>query len=181
VPVRQMTQSIHRFPFWEASSGRILLQISNRARSLFPGDLNENDRRDQSGQALVECALTFTVLMTFFLAFMEVCLIFYSYCMISESAREGTRYASVHGSTCVTASQASCTASASSINTYVSAIGWPNLGGGTSTPSTTFPDGSEAPGSRVQISITYVFPITVPFLPSQAVSMATTSEAYIIQ
>lgn len=161
-------------------SGRpILSRISNRVRSLFRN--GRNAHHDQGGQALIECALTFTVLMTFFLAFMEICLIFYSYCMIAESAREGTRYASVHGSTCVTGSQSSCTASASSINAYVSAIGWPNLGGGTLTPATTFPDGNEAPGSRVQISVSYVFPITVPFLPAQAVSMASTSETYIIQ
>lgn len=164
-----------------ASSRIFRFPISNRTRSLFQNALNKNSQRDQNGQALVECALTFTVLMSFFLAFMEICLIFYSYCMISESAREGTRYASVHGSTCVTAAQSSCTASASSINTYVSTISWPNLGGGTLTPATTFPDGNEAPGSRVQISVSYLFPITVPFLPVQAVSMASTSESYILQ
>lgn len=158
-----------------------LFWFSRRTLSILQECGHEDALHDQNGQALVETALTFTVLMTFFLAFMEICLIFYSYCMIAESAREGTRYASLHGSTCVTASQATCTASASSVNTYISSISWPNLGGGTLSGATTFPDGNEAPGSRVKITVSYIFPITVPFLPAQSVSMASTSESYILQ
>jgi len=135
----------------------------------------------EDGQALVECALTFTVLMSFFFVFLEICLIFYTYCMTAELAREGTRYAALHGSTCTTASQASCTASVSAINSYVSGISWPNLGGGALTPSASFPDGNETPGSRVKITVSYVFPIGVPFVPAQSVSMASTSETYILQ
>jgi Flp pilus assembly protein TadG len=137
--------------------------------------------RSQDGQALVEFAITFSVLVSFFFVFMGICLIFYSYNMISESAREGTRYASLHGSTCVTAAQASCTASASSVNTFISGTGGPNLGGGTMTPSTSFPDGNENPGSRVLVTVQYVFPVSLPFVPQNSVSMASTSEMYIVQ
>ena len=135
----------------------------------------------EDGQALVECALTSTVLLAFFFVFIEICLIFYTYCMTAELAREGTRYAALHGSTCATASQASCTASASTVNSYVSGLSWPNLGGGTLTPSASYPDGNEAPGSRVKITVSYLFPIGVPFVPTQSVSMSSTSEAYILQ
>lgn len=135
----------------------------------------------EDGQALVECAISFSVLLGFFFTFLETCLILYTYNMISETAREGTRYAALHGSTCVTATQSTCTASVSGIDTYISAIGWPNVGGGTMTPVASFPDGNESPGSRVQVTVNYVFPVTLPFVPTSFISMASTSQMKIIQ
>ena len=137
--------------------------------------------RDQDGQALVEFAISFSVLITLFFAFIGICLIFYSYNMISESAREGTRYASLHGATCVTATQSSCTATASSVNSFVSSTGWLNLAGGTMTPTTSYPDGNENPGSRVLVHVQYVFPVNLPFVPNNSISMASNSEMYIVQ
>jgi Flp pilus assembly protein TadG len=141
-----------------------------RARSL----------RDERGQSLVEFAITFGVLMAFVFAFIEVCLMFYTYCMISECAREGSRYAAVHGSTCQTAALVSCTASASDINTYVGQLGYPNLANGTMLVSTSFPDGSETPGNHVKVSIVYVFPITLSFLPTSVWKFSTSSTATIL-
>jgi Flp pilus assembly protein TadG len=135
----------------------------------------------ENGQALVEMAISFPIVATFVFTMIEICLAFYSFCLISECAREGTRYAIVRGATCMTSSNSSCTASSSSINSYVSQIGFPNLGGGTVTPSTTFPDGNQNPGSRVQVHVTYVFPISVPFVPKNSISMGSTSVMYIVQ
>ncbi len=56
--------------------------------------------RRESGQALVEAALTLPQLCAFLYMLIELCLAYYSYCMISESARQGTRYAMVHGAAC---------------------------------------------------------------------------------
>ena len=130
---------------------------------------------------MVEFAVTLPVLFTLIFCFMEMCLAFYTHNMISELAREGTRYAMVRGSSCLTSASSSCQATASQVNTFVSAVGFPNLGGGTITPVTTYPDGNAAIGSRVQISITYVFPITMPFVPTNSISMSSTSVATIIQ
>lgn len=135
----------------------------------------------EEGQAIIEAAITLPIVAAFVFVMIEVCLMFYSYCMISEVAREGTRYAIVHDATCQTASKASCTAAASAVNTYVSQINWPNLGGGTMTPSTTFPDGNENPGSRVQVSVSYSFPVTLPFVPKGSVAMSSSSVMYFIQ
>lgn len=134
----------------------------------------------EEGQSLVEFAITFSILMGFVFMFIEVCLMFYTYCMISECAREGTRYAAVHGATCQTAASASCTAGASDINAYVGQLGYPNLANGTMLVSTTFPDGSEAPGKHVQVAITYVFPVTLAFVPSSAWKMSTSSTMTIL-
>lgn len=137
--------------------------------------------REDAGQSLVETAVSLSVLMSFVFVFIEVCLAFYSYGLISELAREGTRYASVHGSSCLTASSASCTANAATVNSYVTHLGYPNLAGGAMTVNTTFPSGSETPGSQVTVSITYTFPITLALVPHNAITLTTSSTANILQ
>jgi Flp pilus assembly protein TadG len=135
----------------------------------------------ERGQAIVEAALIMPIIIAFLFTMIEVCLAFYSYCVISESAREGTRWAIVRGSTCTTGSGGSCTASAASVNSFVSSIGWPNLGNGSLTPSASFPDGNENPGSRVQVVVNYTFPYSIPFAPKGSIQMSATSVMYIVQ
>ena len=145
------------------------------------GEFLEDPISRESGQALIEAAIALPILAAFLFTMIELCLVFYSYNLSSELAREGTRYAIVHGATCLTSSNASCTASATAINSYVSHLGWPNLGGGTITPATSFPDGNENPGNRVQVQVTYVFPVDLPFVPQSSISMKSSSVMYFIQ
>lgn len=144
--------------------------------------------QSERGSSLVEFAVTFSVMMAFVFTLMELCLAFYTYGMISESAREATRYAIVHGSTCVTSLNASCAASATAINTYATARGLPNVGGGTLNVTTTFlpagsnvPDGSNVPGHRVHVDIKYVFPIKLPLVPRNSLSLDSSSEMVILK
>jgi Flp pilus assembly protein TadG len=125
--------------------------------------------------------LSLTALMTFVFVVMEIGIVFYTYGMISESAREATRYAIVRGSTCLTSSSTSCTASAATINTYATGRGFPNIGGGTPVATTTFPDGNQAPGSRVKVDIQYTVSIKVPFVPKNSIALDSSSEMYILQ
>jgi Flp pilus assembly protein TadG len=150
-------------------------------RRLVRTNLRSRRARSEDGQAIIEAAITLPIVAAFVFVMIELCLMFYSYCMISETAREGTRYAIVHGAACQTASKASCTATASSINTYVSGVNWPNLGGGTLTPSTTFLDGNANAGSRVKVTVNYTFPVTLPFVPRGSVAMTSSSVMYFIQ
>lgn len=136
--------------------------------------------RDE-GQALIEAAIAVPVVTAFMFTMIELCLVFYSYCLTSELAREGSRYAIVHGASCLTASNASCTATASAVNTYVKSLGWPNVGGGIITPATTFPDGNQNPGNRAQVQVTYAFPVNLPFVPQSTLSLNSRSVMYIIQ
>lgn len=135
----------------------------------------------EHGQSLVEFALTSSVLLSFIFCLIESSLAFYSFNMISEAAREGARYAMVRGSSCVTSTSSSCTVTAAQVNSYVTGLGWPNLGGGTLTPSTTFPDGNQNRASRVQVTVQYVLPVRVPYVPVRTMSMSATSVAYIVQ
>jgi Flp pilus assembly protein TadG len=133
------------------------------------------------GSALVEMAVTLPVLFTLMFCFMQMCLAFYTVDMISESAREGTRWAMYRGATCPTSTNPTCEASASQVNSYVSGIDWPNLAGGTVTVTTTYPNGNEAVGSTVQVKVSYTMPITMPFVPKNSMSFSSTSVMPILQ
>lgn len=137
--------------------------------------------REEGGSVLVEMAFTLPVLFTFIFCFMEICLAFYSKDMISECAREGTRYAIYHGSSCPNTSNPTCEATASQVNTYVSGLGWPNLGAGTMVVNTTYPNGNENPGSQVKIVVSYTLPIQVPFVPTADLTFSSTSQMRILQ
>jgi hypothetical protein len=107
---------------------------------------------------------------------------------LSEAAREGTRYAMVHGSTCESSVGISCTATGTtgagsfpSVDSYVSHIGLPNLGGGTMNVVTTYPDGDEVAPHRVAVSVTYTFPYKIPFVSSGPISFSSRSEMSILQ
>ena len=138
-------------------------------------------RREDTGQAIVEVAIGLPLIAAFTFAMIEICLAYYTYCTISESAREGTRYAIVRGATCQTSAFTSCTASSSDVNTYVTHLGWPNLAGGSMTTTTTYPDGNENSGSRVQVVVKYVFPYNIPFAPKGSIQMSSTSVMSIVQ
>jgi Flp pilus assembly protein TadG len=137
--------------------------------------------RGEQGSSLVEFAMTVPVLLTFFFGLIQVCIATYTRSAISECAREGTRYAMVHGTNCLTANSASCTVNAQAVNTYVSSSPWPNIGGGTMTVNTTYPDGNEKPGSRVQVAVSYAFPFRVPMIPASTLTLNTSSVMYIVQ
>lgn len=156
-------------------------RITSRISSRLAAIAGQRRGCGESGQAMIEVALALPIIAAFSFAVIQISLAFYSYCVISESAREGTRYAIVRGSTCTNGSGASCTATAASINSQVSGLSWPNLGNGTLTPNTTFPDGNQSPGSRVQVAVSYVFPYNLPFLPKGSIHMSSTSVMYIVQ
>ena len=50
---------------------------------------------------MVEMALSMIILLTILFGLIEMCLALYTYHFVSDAAREGSRYAIVHGSTCL--------------------------------------------------------------------------------
>jgi Flp pilus assembly protein TadG len=55
----------------------------------------------ESGQALVEFALTILAVIFLILGFLELIFMFYTYVVLADSAKEGVRYAIVHGANSV--------------------------------------------------------------------------------
>jgi len=158
-------------------------------RFLLLQDRNAGLTFGEDGQTLIEMAVSLPVLFALIFCFMELCLVFYTYDMISESAREGAQYAMVRSVDCVTNNSGAsvpCTATSTQVNTYVTNLKWPNLAGGTLTPATTYiqvsPNGAgNYPGNYVNVAVTYVFPIKMPFVSKNSITLNSSSQMYIIQ
>lgn len=176
------------------------LQI--RKRLAAPGLRPWRLRRD-SGSTLVETALSISILLALLIGIMEASLLVYSYHFISNAAREGARYAIVRGNTwvqppwgdgttpapCSSYSSSGCTASATNISDYVKSLAFPGID--TSqiqvTPTWyTFPGGTSGPtyngiGDFIQVKVQYTFPLSIPFVPKQSITMSSTSMMTITQ
>ena len=84
---------------------RFLRALLRRGRCLRAAEDGSRDAAGgEVGSALIETAASLPVLFVLIFCFMELCMAFYSYDMISESAREGTRYAMLLSSTCTNSS-----------------------------------------------------------------------------
>ncbi len=146
--------------------------------------------RNEEGQSVVETALSSMVILTLFLGVMEVCMALYGYHFISEAAREGTRYAMVRGSSC-SGSASACPAQASDVQTYVRGLDYPGISAANITVTTTWPTTGASctpsslpcnnPGNLVQVKVQYRFPLSIPFVPSSILTMASTSKMAISQ
>jgi Flp pilus assembly protein TadG len=162
---------------------RLLRLLSWQKRQIAAQDgRNGNLVRSEEGQSLVEFAMTFFILFGFVFGLMQTCLAYYTHEYISELAREGTRYAIVHGPSCETSAGASCAVAAAGINSYVSGLSWPNLAGGTMTPATTYIGvGGDLDGNFVKVTVTYVYPYKIPFFMKSNFNMSSSSVMTIIQ
>lgn len=144
----------------------------------------------EDGQSTLETALSAIAVLTLFLGVMEMCLALYTYHFVSEAAREGTRYAMVRGSSCFGFTSA-CPAQASDVQTHVRGLGFPGIVSANVTVTTTWPTtGSSCtpsslpcnnPGNFVQVTVQYSFPLSIPFVPSITLPLASTSKMAISQ
>jgi hypothetical protein len=121
----------------------------------------------QRGQAAVEFALTITILVFLLVGMLELTMFIYTYSVLADAAKEGVRYAIVHGAsvsapisgepsgtpwpTCKTFATG---AVLSTVQTYATAS--------LHNPSSMniyacYPDGSNKPGSGVQVSLSYSY------------------------
>jgi Flp pilus assembly protein TadG len=169
------------------------------------GSARQRSAHDESGAAILEMALSVGILLTFIFGIMEVCLAAYTYHFLSEASREATRYAIVRGATysptqCpATPTYATCVAQGGSntgdIATYVQNLNFPGIdpakmtvnstwltGAGTTTPTVCgTADSCKVPGNQVRVTITYNFPLSVPFVPISTWTMTSTSQMVISQ
>jgi len=128
---------------------------------------NRGHLKSQRGQSSVEFALTIAILVVLLVSMLELTMFVYTYSVLADAAKEGVRYAIVHGASVsgATSGDAStapwppCNTPASgslltTVQTYAA----------TSLHSTTdmniyacYPDGNNKPGSAVQVSVNYPY------------------------
>jgi hypothetical protein len=114
---------------------------------------------------LIEFSLSMWVVFLVTFLIFELCMTVYTYSVLGNAAREGVRYAIVHGadSTSCSGPGAGCgDASGSNLTAVVAgyaAASFHDVGGMVITPS--WPDGTSTPKSRVLVTISYSY---VPYL-----------------
>jgi Flp pilus assembly protein TadG len=165
---------------------------------------------DEAGRELVEFAYVFLMLATLVLGIMEFSRFLYTYHFVSEAAREGTRYASVRGSTfkgvtCtvnpVTYACDAKTTTGNVIQTYVRGFTPPGISAGsvTATPSwpETTPDSggavsatcstsgattnpADSPGCYVQVKVSYPYTFLFSFLPGSSSTWTVSSTSEMV-
>jgi Flp pilus assembly protein TadG len=140
--------------------------------------------RAEAGASIVEFALASIILFALVFGVMAICFALYSYNVVSEAAREATRYAIVRGSACKSFASA-CPAIQGDIQTYVQGLGFPLINTNAPSPALTavasWPNGNKNPGNPVQVTVTYTFPLGIPFMPSRSLNMSSTSQMIISQ
>lgn len=149
-----------------------------------------NLARNECGAAMIETALSATVLLGLFFGVMQMSLALYTYHFISEAAREATRYAMVRGSSCSGFASA-CPATAANVRSFVGGLNFPGIVPANITVTTTWPTtGSTCapssspcnnPGNLVKVNVQYKFPLSIPFVTSTHLTLTSTSQMTISQ
>lgn len=144
----------------------------------------------EEGSSLVEIAIAATVLFLMIFGIIQASLIDYVYVYLSDAAREATRYAIVRGSSC-SSFPAACPASANDVQNYVRSLNFPVMNASSINVATTWPTtGSSCtpssnpcnnPGNLVQVTVSYNYPLSIPFLTGRTVTVAATSQMVISQ
>ena len=157
-----------------------------------------------AGGAVLEVALSSSVLFAMFFGVFQTSLASYTYHYVSDAARQGARYAIVRGSTsCInTPNLSNCNASANTIGNYVKNLGYPGIDatanmtvtttwltattdtstGATLTTWATCSSGTcNAPGNMVNVAVTYAFPLSIPFVPARTINVTSTSQMVVAQ
>ncbi|MFZ0662120.1 MAG: TadE/TadG family type IV pilus assembly protein [Acidobacteriaceae bacterium] len=150
------------------------------------------------GATLVEFALSASIMFVLLIGIMEICLAFFAYHYVNEAAREASRWAMVRGANSCsnTPGLADCGASGTEIQSFVQNLGYPSIIAGNTTVNTewctvsaTLPTswsgcssgGSNTPGNEVQVTVTYKFPLNIPFISQKTLSIQSTSAMVISQ
>jgi Flp pilus assembly protein TadG len=121
--------------------------------------------RRQSGQGAVEFIFAILFLMLFIAGIIEIIALVYTYNVLAESAKEGVRYAIVHG----TGNTSSCSgpggggatcadSTAANVTTAVTTYASYSLHDTSAmTITTTYPDSSSVAPNRVRVTISYAY------------------------
>ena len=158
----------------------------------------------ESGNALVEFALSAGIIFALFFGVIQFGYALYTYQFVNEVAREMTRYAIVRGSACSASStMPNCgfRDSGATLQAYVqSAYAYPGINMSNVTVATTWyspvlnSDGTVAsfsvcgtgsgcnvPGNMVKVTVSYPFLLSIPFVPSQTLGVTSNSSMVISQ
>lgn len=138
----------------------------------------------ERGSALVEFAIVSLAMLTLIFGIVDFGRGLYTYHLVSNGARAGSRYAIVHGSACTVSG---CPATQANIQTYVRGLA-PGIDTTQLTVTTSWATGSgctdvahQGPGCTVTVAVAYPFKFIVPLLPGFTMTMRSQSQMVISQ
>jgi Flp pilus assembly protein TadG len=156
----------------------------------------------EEGATLVETAIAMSVFLAVLFGVIQMSLALYAYHFVSDAAREASRWAMVRGSKCSTSinmafcsptSSLSAGADNTDIQAYVRSMGYPFASSlttstvwysaSTSTPTTWTACGTAAAckvaGNQVTVTVSYSFPLNIPFWKNTNLGVSSTSSMVI--
>ena len=116
--------------------------------------------RCEQGSVAIETSISFMVMILFLFGIMECCMMGYTYASLEDAAREGVRYAVVHGTDSATCEGPStgCDATAANVKSDVSTYAKTFVGNlSTMVVTVSYPDGTSTALSRVQVSVSQTY------------------------
>jgi len=157
----------------------------------------------EQGGTLVEMALASVILIPILFGIVQLSIALYCYHYAADAAREATRWAVVRGSNCNAlfgASYCSPTdgngsgATGNDIAQYVKTLGYPYSASVTTTtqwcanggPPAAWTSCSSTPNnlagsSQVKVTVSYAYPLVIPFIRTNTINMGSTSSMTIVQ
>jgi Flp pilus assembly protein TadG len=129
----------------------------------------------------VEFALSSAILFLFMFGIFAFCSALYAYNYVSEAAREASRYAMVRGSSCSGLSD--CAITSGQVRTYVRNLGYPGINTNNLTASASWSGAyspSNSPGNTVSITVTYNYPLDIPYWPQSGSILQLTSKSQMV-
>jgi len=160
--------------------------------------------RSEEGGSLVEMALSCLILIPVLFGIIQLSIGLYCYHYAADAAREATRWAIVRGSTCNTIfGSGYCSptdangsgATPNDVAQYVKGLGYPYSSSVTTTTkwcsnggavpatwtscSTTQSD--NIPSNQVQVTVSYSYPLIIPFIKKNTINLSSVSSMTIVQ
>ncbi len=183
---------------------RYLKHFEGTPPTRIGNDAGQDDRGILSaeGASLVEMALSASILFVMLFGIIEICMGLYAYNLVSEAARQATRFAAVRGvNSCTYATKAfpGCdlnpTTPGNAIQSYVQSLGFPyssqmsatatwwtavqDTNGSTTWPTQCTTGLCNVVGNAVKVQVTYSFPLPIPFWGNANLNIKSTSEMMI--
>lgn len=151
------------------------------------------ERQDESGAAIIEFAVSASVVFMVLFGIIQCCLALYSYNYVSDAARVATRYASVRGASCT--GMPDCSITGAQIQTLLRGMTYPGINANNLTASANWYTASasppttwtscgtttacKVPTNAVRVQVTYAFPLDIPFWNSGTVNISSASQEVI--
>jgi Flp pilus assembly protein TadG len=138
----------------------------------------------ERGSAMVEFAIASTVALTLIFGIIDFGRALYTYHLVSNAARLGSRYAMVRGSACAASG---CPTDANQIQTYVRSLA-PGVDPSVLAVATSWSPtpgcvsaGNNGQGCLVTVQVTYPFSFIVPLMPNLKLPLTSASTMVISQ